>query len=237
MAQPKKKIKKTTRRVSRPTSPSAKKKTSGKKSVSKKKGSSTAFFSQEVLPSPTEIKPAQNNAWLLWVAAVIIIIAGWMVWNKIRNCESLPPARSVATTEPVVSSEAVIEKNSQLSQPQRRDAGAPALKKETKTAPLTPKKKSSEIKASENLLTFSHLKKQPVAFEVTRNPKEKAEIIIFASGNRNVRMLEVEKGPQAVITLRWNGTDAQGNPVKAGLYWARVTDADGHRIEEIWVDE
>ena len=105
-------------------------------------------------------------------------------------------------------------------------------------APVAAKPVHAPNAHSENpdVLTWNRAENPKLNFNVLRSSGEVAELRIFTPKNKLVRLLRSEAGKKGWVTLSWDGLDGQGQRVKAGLYFSRVSREGGDSIRQLKIN-
>jgi flagellar hook assembly protein FlgD len=73
---------------------------------------------------------------------------------------------------------------------------------------------------------------EPTSFGPSRVPTD-VDVRVYNVRGQLVRTLSTSKELAAAMTLRWDGTTADGSPVPSGVYFLRVRAGDDEAVRKI----
>ena len=74
-----------------------------------------------------------------------------------------------------------------------------------------------------------------LALRCWRTEGGQATLEVFGPRNLRVRSLHSDSGAAGWKVLRWDGKDEQGAKVPTGMYFLRLSSADGQEVRDVWV--
>jgi flagellar hook assembly protein FlgD len=75
----------------------------------------------------------------------------------------------------------------------------------------------------------------PMTFKLSQSGEELAEVAVFPKKGRVMRLIKPETITAGKVSLVWDGKDSAGKPLAPGVYYLRLRDAKGERVEELKV--
>jgi hypothetical protein len=167
----------------------------------------------------------KRNGYIL-VGMVAVLIAAVVLRNCREEAQIAPPPAPAPAAVPTGVPTAAPEG--------RHVAPAPAPAK-AEPKPAAGAHRATAGETGEPSLEFDRSKKDALVVRAWRPEGGKAQLDVFGPRNQRVRTLSSESGAAGWQSLPWDGKDANGKSVPAGLYYLRPSGNGLQQVRDVWV--